>query len=89
MLVETARLALCAFEVDDVDRLTELDGDPVVMQFITGGRTTPRSEIEDEVLPVFLSYYERFESYGFWAAIRKGVAGLCGLVSPTPSAGGA
>jgi RimJ/RimL family protein N-acetyltransferase len=71
VLVETARLTLCAFDAGDVDLLAELDGDPAVMRFITGGRTTPRSEIEDDVLPAFLSYYERFDGYGFWAAIER------------------
>jgi RimJ/RimL family protein N-acetyltransferase len=71
VLVETARLSLCAFEPGDVDLLVELDGDPAVMQFITGGRATPRSEIEDDYLPAFLGYYDRFDGYGFWAAIEK------------------
>ena len=71
VLVETERLLQCAFDCGDVDLLTELDADPAVMRFITGGRTTPRSEIENDILPAFLSYYERFDGYGFWAAIEK------------------
>ncbi len=31
----------------------------------------PREEIEDDILPAFMSYYSRFEGYGFWAAIEK------------------
>src|SRR3954465_10281401 len=41
------------------------------MRYIPGGRTTPRSEIENDFLPAFLSYYDRFDGYGFWAAIEK------------------
>ncbi|HEY6067435.1 MAG TPA: GNAT family N-acetyltransferase [Gaiellaceae bacterium] len=59
------------FTHDDVDNLVELDGDPDVMRFINGGRSTPRDEIEGDVLPAFLDYYERFAGYGFWAAIEK------------------
>jgi len=68
---ETPRLVLRRFTVADVDNLVSLDADPDVMRFITGGTPTAREEIENEVLPAFLAYYERFQGYGFWAAIEK------------------
>ncbi len=71
IFLETERLLLRPFTEDDVDNLVELDSDPDVMHFITGGRATPRREIESDVLPMFLDYYERFAGYGFWAAIEK------------------
>ena len=71
IFLETERLVLRRFTDDDVDLLVELDGDPDVMHFITGGRPTPREEIENDVLPAFLGYYARFAGYGFWAAIEK------------------
>ena len=46
-----------------MDNLTGLDGDPAVMRFITGGRTTPPEEIEKDLVPAFLSYYERYDGY--------------------------
>ena len=55
----------------DVDNLVSLDADPDVMHFVTGGIPTTRDEIETEILPAFLDYYERYEGYGFWAAIEK------------------
>jgi RimJ/RimL family protein N-acetyltransferase len=67
----TARLILRRFTEYDVDLLVELDGDPGVIQFLTGGAATPREEIENEVLPAFLRYYERTDGYGFWAAVEK------------------
>ena len=70
VLLETERLRLRAFTLDDVDLLTELDADPAVMHFINGGRPTPRAEIEAEYLPAWLEYYERYAGYGFWAAIE-------------------
>jgi RimJ/RimL family protein N-acetyltransferase len=71
VFLETERLVLRRFTEDDVDHLVELDGDPQVMHFINGGRPTPRAEIETDVLPAFLGYYERFAGYGFWAAVEK------------------
>ena len=68
---ETQRLVLRRFTMADVDNLVRLDADPDVMHFITGGVPTAREEIEKEILPAFLAYYERFEGYGFWAAIEK------------------
>jgi RimJ/RimL family protein N-acetyltransferase len=71
IFLETERLVLRRFTEDDVDNLVELDSDPDVMRFINGGRPTPRHEIEGDVLPAFLDYYERFAGYGFWAAVEK------------------
>jgi RimJ/RimL family protein N-acetyltransferase len=71
VFVETQRLVLRRFTMADVDNLVGLDADPDVMNFITGGIPTPRDEIKNEVLPAFLAYYERFDGYGFWAAIEK------------------
>ncbi len=64
----TERMALRRFTAGDVDLLVELDADPAVMHFITGGLATPRSEIVDEVLPCWLGHYEMYSGYGFFAA---------------------
>lgn len=71
IFLETGRLTLRRFTAGDVDNLVALDGDPAVMRFLTGGRTTSREDIETDYLPSFLSYYDRFDGYGFWAAIEK------------------
>jgi RimJ/RimL family protein N-acetyltransferase len=63
----TERLRLRRFTAEDVDLLVELDSDPEVMHYITGGRTTSRQEIVDEYLPAFLGYYDRYDGFGFWA----------------------
>lgn len=65
VFLETARLTLRRFTSDDVENLVELDRDPDVMRFINGGRPTPRDEIEKDVLPAFLDYYERYAGFGF------------------------
>lgn len=71
VFLETEHLILREFTTDDADLLVELDSDPEVMFRITGGRTTSREEIVDDVLPAFLGYYARGNIYGFWAAIDK------------------
>ena len=71
VLLTTERLLLRRFTTADVDLLLELDSDPAVMRFITGGRSTTRAEIEDEVLPHWLALYERQPGYGFWAAHER------------------
>ena len=59
VFLETRRLVLRRFTMADVDNLAGLDADPDVMHFVTGGRPTARDEIENEILPGFLAYYER------------------------------
>jgi RimJ/RimL family protein N-acetyltransferase len=78
VFLETERLLLRQFTVADADNLVDLDGDPDVMHFITGGRTTPRDEIQNEFLPAFLSYYQTSAGYGFWAAIEKSTGDFLG-----------
>ena len=71
VFLETERVILRRFTPADIDLVTELDADPAVMRYVTGGRATPREEIEQDYLPAWLGYYERFPGYGFWAAIAK------------------
>jgi len=71
VFLETERLVLRRFTMADADDLVNLDADPDVMRYITGGVPTSRDEIETEVLPAFLDYYQRYEGYGFWAAIEN------------------
>jgi RimJ/RimL family protein N-acetyltransferase len=71
VLLETERLRLRRFTAGDVDLLVDLDSDPEVMRFVTGGRTTPREEIVTDYLPAFLGYYDRYDGFGFWAAEER------------------
>ncbi|MFJ8688549.1 GNAT family N-acetyltransferase [Micromonospora wenchangensis] len=68
VLLTTARLRLRRFTGDDVPRLVELDGDPEVMRFLTGGRPTPPATVRDEQLPRILAGYDRHPGLGRWAA---------------------
>jgi RimJ/RimL family protein N-acetyltransferase len=68
IILETPRLVLRQFTEDDVDKLFDLNNDPEVMRYITGGRPTPREVIRDEVLPFHLAVYGRYDRLGTWAA---------------------
>jgi RimJ/RimL family protein N-acetyltransferase len=87
VFLETERMLLRRFTPADVDLLVELDGDPEVMRYITGGVATPRNEIEHDYLPSFLSYYDRFEGYGFWAAVDKARDAFLGWFHFRPAPG--
>lgn len=54
--LETERLLLRQFTPDDAELLVELDSDPRVMRYITGGIPTPRGEIEGDFLPARLPH---------------------------------
>jgi Acetyltransferase (GNAT) domain len=89
VFLETPRLVLRRFTRADVDNLVSLNADPDVMRFITGGIPIGRDEIENELLPAFLGYYERFEGYGFWAATQKRTGEFLGCIYLAPREGGA
>lgn len=87
VVLTTGRLVLRQFTTADVDLLVELDSDPAVMHFITGGRSTPRREIEQEVLPHFLAFYDQPGDYGFWAAVDKRSGDFLGWFHFRPAKG--
>ncbi|CAN5258346.1 GNAT family N-acetyltransferase [soil metagenome] len=87
VFLETERLTLRTFTAEDVDLLVELDSDPEVTHFITGGVPTSRQEVETEVLPAFLGYYDRYPGYGFWAAIEKASGAFLGWFHFRPGKG--
>jgi RimJ/RimL family protein N-acetyltransferase len=71
IFLETDRLVLRRFTAADVDNLHELESDPEVMRYLTGGRPTPYDAIRDDVLPRLLEAYDRSPSHGRWAAIER------------------
>jgi RimJ/RimL family protein N-acetyltransferase len=78
VFLETDRLVLRRFTEADVDNLVALDSDAEVMRFINGGTPTTRQEIENDFLPRFLQYYQRYDGYGFWAAVKKPIGEFVG-----------
>jgi RimJ/RimL family protein N-acetyltransferase len=86
--LETERLVLRRLTDADVDNLCNLDSDPAVMRFLNGGTPTPRHVVQSEILPRFLRYYERYDNYGFWAAIEKSSGEFLGWFALHPEEGG-
>jgi RimJ/RimL family protein N-acetyltransferase len=82
--LETDRLLLRRVTANDADLLADLDSDPEVMRYITGGRATPRDEIEREYLPAWLEYYERYEGYGFFIAHERATGAFVGWFQLRP-----
>ena len=66
-ILVTARLALRRFTEADADHLVRLDGDPEVMRFIDS-RTKSRADVQRDVLPRFLGFYQRYREFGVFAA---------------------
>lgn len=81
VLLETERLILRRFTEDDADTLYELDSDPDVMRYLSGGKPTPCEVIEAEILPRFTRYDDRFPGFGFWAAVGKASGDFLGWFS--------
>lgn len=85
VFLETERLTLRRFTLADTDDLVELDSDPEVMRFLTGGRPTPRSAVRDEILPALLRDYERPGGLGRWAVLDRRTGDFLGWVGLSPT----
>jgi RimJ/RimL family protein N-acetyltransferase len=69
-VVQTARLTLKRFTADDADLLIELDSDPAVMRYLTGGAPEVAPEVvRERYIPSILAGYERWNGkFGLFAA---------------------
>ncbi|ROO61689.1 RimJ/RimL family protein N-acetyltransferase [Micromonospora sp. Llam0] len=88
MIAQTDRLSLRRFTIDDLPLLVELDSDPEVMRYLTGGRPTPAETVRREVLPAILRDYLRFPGFGKWAAIERSSGAFIGWFALKPAAAG-
>ncbi|MFI7432763.1 GNAT family N-acetyltransferase [Micromonospora haikouensis] len=78
VLLETGRLRLRRFTEADADALTELDSDPEVMRYLTGGQPTPADVVRGELLPRLLAGYGRCPGLGRWAAVDRATGTFLG-----------
>jgi RimJ/RimL family protein N-acetyltransferase len=78
VLLETDRLVLRRFAEADVDHLYDLNADPDVMWFLSGGQPAPRDEVRNRIIPYFLGFYDRFDGLGFWAADTRDAGDFLG-----------
>ena len=71
--LESQRLVLRQFTAQDADLLIELDSDPAVMRYLTGGEPSMSDDVvRDEVIPSLLAAYERWNGrFGLFAAYEK------------------
>lgn len=76
--LETARLRLRPFTLNDIDALVDLDSDPEVMRYLNGGIPTSRTVVEQEILPRFLRSYEHGNGFGVFAAIETATGAFLG-----------
>ncbi|MFB6888790.1 GNAT family N-acetyltransferase [Kitasatospora sp. NPDC056327] len=84
----TERLVLRRFTPDDVDALVELDSDPEVTRYLTGGRATPRAVVEDTLLPLYFDHYRRYGGeLGWWAAEERAGGAFLGWFEFRPPDG--
>ncbi|MBI1293020.1 GNAT family N-acetyltransferase [bacterium] len=75
-ILETARLSLREWSLDDVDRFAEIYADPEVMRFV--GNYRPRTR--EETIERKLKSIRHYEAHGFgmWAVIDKESGALIG-----------
>lgn len=67
--LQTERVTLRRFGADDADLLIELDSDPAVMRFLSGGEPTAPDLVRDRDLPSILAGYDRWAGdFGLFAA---------------------
>jgi RimJ/RimL family protein N-acetyltransferase len=88
VILETPRLSMREFTEDDVDNLFQLNSDPAVMRYLTGGRPMPREEIRDRIIPFHLAVYGRLDRLGTWAAESTATGEFLGWFHFRPGPGG-
>jgi RimJ/RimL family protein N-acetyltransferase len=70
--LETERLTLRRFTADDADLLIELDGDPAVMRYLSGGEPTAPETVREGHLPNIIAGYEKWRGrLGLFAAQER------------------
>ena len=80
----TERLVWRRFTAADADDLLTLDGDARVMRFLDR-RVKSRADIQAQVLPRLLAFYDRYPGFGCWAAHAHADGGFVGWFSLHPT----
>lgn len=62
----SARLSYRLMDSNDADLLFELDQDPQVMKFITGGEVSSRDKIDSVFIPRMEAYRDANKGWGLW-----------------------
>lgn len=87
--LETERLALRRFTADDADLLIELDSDPAVMRYLTGGEATAPEMVRERHLPYIIAGYEKWDGdLGLFAAQERDGGAFIGWLCLRPEPDG-
>ena len=87
--LDTERLTLRRFTAADAGLLIELDSDPAVMRYLTGGEPTAPETIRERDLPGILAGYEKWGgNFGLFAAYDKDRGAFVGWFFLRPEPGG-
>jgi ribosomal-protein-alanine N-acetyltransferase len=85
-LLETPRLVLREFTMDDLDAIAEIRSDPEVMRFVGPGEARPRPREDSRALMEWIVGRYESDGFGLWAMAARGddggrAMGFCGLLN--------
>ena len=71
IFLETERIYLRQFTADDVDLVYDLNSDPDVMKYLSGGKPSTREEVIETIKKIMNLYTKYSNRFGVWAAHLK------------------
>ena len=87
--LETERLALRRFTADDAELLIELDSDPAVMRYLTGGAPSAPEDVRERHLPNIIAGYAKWGGdLGLFAAHERDGGAFIGWFCLRPESAG-
>jgi RimJ/RimL family protein N-acetyltransferase len=87
--LQTERLLFRQFTSDDADLLIELDGNPAVMRYLSGGEATAPDTVRERDLPSVLAGYRRWGGdFGLFAAHEQDSGAFIGWFCLRPERDG-
>lgn len=70
-IADSARLSFRLMDGNDAQLLFELDQDPEVMRYLSGGVATTMEQIEQRMLPRMMAYRDPMLGYGIWQVTTR------------------
>ncbi len=77
-VIETARLRLRPFSLNDVDALHRLWTEPEVRRYLWDGEVIPRERVESLINTSIISFEDH--GFGLWAVLRREEESLIGTI---------
>jgi RimJ/RimL family protein N-acetyltransferase len=88
LYLQTERVELRRFRLDDADLLIELDSDPAVMRYLTGGEPTPPEVYRDGMQGLLAGYDRWAGDFGLFAAYETAGGAFVGWFCLRPERDG-